>query len=177
MIDKADPEDILVSIVERLIDQIDQATDDSCYVTDQPMPIAMPSGRYILTVSLGDGNFPVEYFAGGGHDTITEQVSIVVSAIVAHQQDRPHRRHRRTGLDPNRNTDDTTPNLMYWRRSILKALLPDPSEWEINKNGEPLLRDQLSPSSTIGPRDVRIGDAMCSAIQISFTTLFDWKFE
>lgn len=67
---------ILASIVGRLIAQIDELDESNCWLTDQPIPVSIPGGRLAVTVSLGPGRFPAEFFAGGGADTLAGAVQV-----------------------------------------------------------------------------------------------------
>lgn len=173
---QTDPITVLEAISDRLIDAIGFLNEDNCYLTDQPVPATMPGGRSIVTVSMGGGTFPHEYFAGGGIETLTEDGSIIITAIVTNRNDRPGRRGRRVGVKPlsKRNEPDgnDTPTLLEHKRAILRALLV---EWEPqNDSGLLLLRDQLAARSSTAPSDVRIGETMGTALQLQFSAPFDW---
>lgn len=158
-------DDILLSIRDRLIDQLEWCTDQTCFLSDQPTPETSPSGAPFCTVSMGDGQFPHEFFTGGGADTCTEVASVIVTAINRVKLDRPRRVDRRL-LEPDR-------GLVLLKRDILRALLGDPV-WEPASGTQPLLRDLLAPSRSVGPGEVTIGDAKFLAVQLHFHTPFDW---
>lgn len=161
---------ILQSIVDRLIAEIDELTSDSCWLSDQAIPISMPAGRFAVTVSPGAGNFPQEFFSGGGAQTLTEECQVVITPLVVSPSDRPRRKWRKiTGGE----TGNEFPSLLYFKHAILKAVLADP-EWEPRDGDIPLLRDMLSPVSCSDARDVSVGETLASAMQIRFATVFDW---
>lgn len=163
--------DILSSIVARLIDQVDELTEDTCWLTDQPIPVTMPAGRYAVTVSIGGGRFPSEFFTGGGADTLTEDGSVVITPLVVTPADRPRRKWKKlvNGSQPG-----DAPTLLYFKHAILQSLLADP-EWEPQQGDQPLLRDMLSPIACDPPRDVRVGETVAAAMQMTFSTVFDWS--
>lgn len=166
---KTTQERILTSIVDRLIDQIEELDEGNCFLSDQPVPISMPKGRYAVTVSMGPGSFPHEFFGGAGDETVVEDGSVVVTPIVVSTADRPRQKWKKiTGAT---RTGDT-PSVMYFKREILKAMLSP--GWEPHDGDQPLLRDMLSPVSADQPQDVHVGETMGVASQIKFSTVFDW---
>ena len=167
---KTTQDKILLSIVERLIDQIDDLNEANCWLSDQPIPVSIPGGRFAVTVSMGNGNFPHEFFTGSGTETLVEDGSIVITPIVAVVSDRPRQKWRKiTG--PTQSGD--TPSILYFKHAILKALLADNS-WEPSFDNVPILRDMLAPISVDGPQDVRVGETMAAASQMRFSVVFDW---
>jgi hypothetical protein len=158
--------DILNAVVDRLIEAIDDFSDANCFLCDQPIPRALPTGRIGCTVSMGGGQFPQEFFAGGGIDTLTESGSVIVTPIVVAKSDRPYRKTRKIVGGK----DDSIINMLSLKQQILAALLGE--DWEA-----PLgyLRDMISPISADDPHDVPIGETMATAMQIRFAIVFDWK--
>lgn len=172
--DRCTQDEILISVVKRLIDSIPEfLNDQTCFLSDQPIPLAIIGGRYTVTVSAGSGKFPHEFFTGGGVNTTTEQASIVVTPLVVTPQDRPRRKFRKiVGGD-----DNSPPSLLFFKHAILKSLL-SPSWEPKSEDGERLvLRDMLSPVSADDPRDVRVGETVAAAMQIRFATTFDWNLD
>lgn len=161
---------ILTSIVDRLISEIDELDKSNCWLSDQPIPISIPGGRYAVTVSLGPGRFPSEFFAGGGSDTLVEDGALVITPLVVATSDRPRRKWRKIAGE---HRIGDAPSLLYFKHGILKALLAD-SEWEPHDGDKPLLRDMLSPLSCDQPHDVPVGETLASAMQMRFSTVFDW---
>jgi len=159
---------IFRSVVARLIDQIVDYNDQTCFISDQAIPITLPGGRIGCTVSLGPGRFPAEFFGGGGHDTLTEDGSIVITPILAINLDRPRRAGRKI-VDQ----DDHTKGLLYYKQAILRALFAFP--WEPTLVDQPLLRDTLSPISCDDPQDVQIGETNAIAMKMRISTVFDWR--
>jgi len=161
-------EPILEAIAARLIDQIEDYNDQNCFICDQAIPISLPGGRIGCTVSIGPGRFPSEFFGGGGHDTLTEDGSVVITPILAINLDRP-RRARRKIVE----RDDQTKGLLFYKGAILRALFAFP--WEPSEGDQPLLRDLISPLSCDDPQDVAIGETMATAMKLRVSTVFDWR--
>jgi hypothetical protein len=163
---------ILIAFVDRLRDQIGEYNDQNCWETDDPIPLSHPGGNEFCTVSFGDGQFPGEFFAGGGSDTLTEAGSVIIAPTVPLQGDRPRRRRRRlVGEidDPDKRT------LLERKREILKALFA--SDWEPASDDQPLLRDLPSPVACSAPAEVTVGEALMLQMRISIQTVFDWDIQ
>lgn len=168
-------DEILFSVVNRLIVSIKELNDQNCWLSDQPIPITIPGGRHACTVSLGPGRFPAEFFTGGGTETLVEDGSIVVTPLVVNAIDRPRRKWKKiAGGD----SENSAPSCLYFKHAILKALLGIDKEseeiWEPQNGDKPLLRDMLSPLSCDAPHDVAVGETVATAMQIKFSTVFDW---
>ena len=170
----ANQADIIVSIIKRLIDQIEDLDSQNCFLCDQAIPATHPGGRHCVTVSMGSGNFPHEFFHGGGADTLTEDASVVITPIVISNVDRTSQGIRKI---LGSKTDHRTPSLMHFKIAILKALLKD--DWEPTKAVDefievPLLRDMLSPLSCDDPHETVVGESPAIAMKLRFATPFDW---
>lgn len=163
---KTDQALILTAIVDRLIAEIEDYNDQNCWESDDPVPDSAPGGYEFCTVSFGGGNFPREFFDGGGHETLTESGSVIIAPTVTLTGDRPRRRRRRLTADADGR------NLMNRKRLILKALFG--SQWEPADGDKPLLRDLPSPLSCSPASDVQIGEARMLQMRITIATTFDW---
>ncbi|MCD0459102.1 hypothetical protein [Roseiconus lacunae] len=173
MIQRTDQIEILHAITERLISSIDLLNDSNCWLSDQAVPGSMPAGRFAVTVSVGAGRFPHEYFDGGGVDTLTEDGAIVITPIVSSPADRPKRAWKTIGGRAQRGD---APTLIQLKQLILKAMLSE--DWEpTNESGDAILRDMISPLDSSAPADVRVGETVAIAMQIRFSTAFDWSLE
>lgn len=157
---------ILIAVVDRLRNAISEYNDQNCWESDDPVPLSHPGGDEFCTVSFGDGQFPSEFFAGGGADTLTEMGIVVVAPTVLLRGERPRRRLRRL-VD-----DKDGRSLMHRKRAILRALFG--SDWEPAYKGRPLLRDMASPLSCSAPGEVMIGEAKMLQMRIMVRTVFDW---
>jgi hypothetical protein len=157
---------VLISIVDRLRDAIQDYNDQNCWESDDPVPLSHPGGDEFCTVSFGDGQFPAEFFAGGGADTLTEMGVVIIAPTVPLRGDRPRRRLRRIAKDADGKS------LLQRKREILKALFA--SDWEPAKGTKPLLRDMPSPLSSSAPGEVMVGDAKMLQMRIMVRTVFDW---
>jgi hypothetical protein len=157
---------ILTAIVDRLIASISEYNDQNCWETDDPVPLSHPGGYEFCTVSFGGGNFPTEFFAGGGAETLTEAGSVIIAPTVTLTGDRPRRRRRRlTG-------DSDGRNLMNRKRQILVALFG--SDWEPVDGDKPLLRDLPSPIHCSAPAEVHVGESLMLQMRLTVATIFDW---
>ena len=157
---------ILTAIVDRLINQIAEYNDQNCWESDDPVPLSHPGGYEFCTVSFGAGNFPHEFFTGGGAETLTEAGSVTIAPTVTLTGDRPRRRRRRLTSD----TDGR--NLINRKLQILKALFG--SSWEPADGDQPLLRDLPSPVNCSAPAEVMIGEARMLQLRLTIATTFDW---
>lgn len=171
--DKTRQERILFSIVDRLIDQINELNDQNCWLSDQPVPLTIPGGRFAVTVSPGGGNFPHEFFSGGGSATLVEESHVVITPIVVNSVDRPRRSWRRVAGSDDADYIELTPNLLSLKRQIIKSLVASDT-WEPSYSNRPILRDQIAPVSCTEPSDVSLGETAAIAMQIRFSTVFDW---
>lgn len=136
-------------------------------VTDQPVPFIMPHGKICLSVSGGDGIFPVGPWSGGGAAIGTELSSVVVGIYMVAMLDRPGR------------AEVAQNSLLGWKRKVLAYLTKeDPhltrsQAWEPIVNAKPLLRSQPVPRSSTGTLEVP-GHAGWIGLQITFSVDFDW---
>lgn len=156
---------ILEAIVDRLIDQIEIYNDQNCWVSDNAVPLTHPGGDEFCTVSFGAGNFPHEFFSGGGQDTLTESGSIIIAPTVHIRGDRPRRRLRAIA-------DNDGKSLLDRKRQILRALFRD--HWEPVFEEQPLLRDMISPGLCSAPGEIVVGEARMMQIQLAVDITFDW---
>ena len=171
---------ILESIRRQLIKKIEEANESTCYITEQEAPTTAPSGRYVITVSEGNSNYPREFYSGGGLLTVDAVINVAV--FIFGKSDRPHRKAERTiGSE-----DENGANLFKFKKQIIKALI---TATETNQDGNPvgwepweqvsdtearyLLRDQLQPLSSSGPRDFRIGMTQGTGQTHSFSCVYD----
>lgn len=171
-IKRTDHNEVLAAFAAKLIADGEGFTEDNCWLTDQAVPASMPAGRWAITISIGPGRYPHEYFSGGGQNTLVEDGSVIVSPIVAVVSDRPARAWKKIGgKEPN---SGDAPTLLDLKRRILGVILKD--HWEpTDDDGNPMLRDQISPISCSSPQDVRIGQTVASMMQLQFSTVFDWN--
>ena len=157
---------ILEAITARLIDRIDGYADQNCFISDDPEPSAFPGKDEFCSVSIGDGNFPAEFFTGGGDDTLCEDGSIIIAPTLPTRGGRSYRRHRFISGEHNGKT------LLNRKRQILAALFRD--DWEPVVGEKPLLRDMISPLHCTRPFDVKIGEAWMLQMRLTIRTTFDW---
>ena len=154
--------DILDSVRDRLIERIDDWSETSCIVADEPNPLKFPPSDQFGVVSPTEGVFPDGMFAGGGEVTLTEETGFLVTAYVRHTLDQNGRLEEAL-LSTERGL------LTHYKWRILKALLED--AWEPGNSTNEFLRDQLSPVSCSAPAivsDKYVG------LSVRFKTVFDW---
>ena len=170
---RATQDEILIVIRDRLRSAIQGLNDSNCFVTDQPIPLHLPNGGYCVTVSPGEGSYPAEFYSGGGNATLTEQGSLIVTPMVCMKLDRPFRSEQAL-LQVDR-------GLLWWKRSILQALLVwnandfPGAAWEVTaSDGRPLVRNQLQPQRASAPADVPDHSGWLG-MQISFGMVWDWN--
>jgi hypothetical protein len=162
MRDTTTPVEILESIVGRLRDQVEVLNEATCFVSDQPTPLKLPSGRIACTVAASNGAFPDDMWTGSGILTVSR--AIVVTPMVQMRLDRPNRGEAKILSDA---------GILQLETAVLKSLLAD--SWEPELDGRPLLRDgTLIPRSIQGPASIHVGEAEMIATQITFMATFDW---
>lgn len=159
-------DDILEAIVVRLIELIPEYSDQNCFISDDPVPEVHPGGDEFCTVSIGDGNFPGEFFVGGGADTLVEDGSVVIAPTLPTRGGRRYRKERFISGETNGKT------LLERKRQILKALFAE--HWEPLKVTKPLLRDQISPIRCTAPGEVHVAQAKMLQLRVIVRTTFDW---
>lgn len=160
---------ILKAIAARLRSQLDGYTEQNCFEADQPFPLTHPGGDEICTVSIGGGNFDSQMWEGGGTDTLVDHGTIIVCPIIAARSRRPK--------NVAKQLYDGSESLVNRKHQVLKALL-DPTWEPYDENtGQPYLRDLLAPNGYTSPQEVHIGEAKYIAMQVTFSTVFDWDLE
>lgn len=166
---KITQDQILIAVVDRLRDQIEVYNEQNCWESDDPIPLTHPGGSEFCTVSFGGGEFPAEFFSGGGTETLTEAGTIIIAPTVPLQGDRPRRRRRRLIAD------NQGVSLLTRKQQILRALFRE--EWEPADGLQPLLRDLPSPTRCTPPGEVTIGQAQMLQCRIIIQTVFDWDLD
>lgn len=157
---------ILSAFVDQLRCEIDGYNDQNCYESDDPVPATHPGGDEFCTVSMGAGTYPAEFYAGAGHETLTEMGSIIIAPTVPMRGDRINHRRRRL-------IDDTDRKSLLQRKiDILRALFA--TQWEPVFQNRPLLRDMPSMTRCTAPGEVMVGEARYLQIQLTIQTTFDW---
>ena len=148
--DKGTQAGLLLAVRDRLIDAIPELNESNCLMCDYELP-AQLLDSLICTVSAGDGQFDVSLFAGGGHATLAEEITVSVALF------------RMVAID---RTDSTEQALIAangfvsdWKPRFLRALLLDQhgNPWEPMHNGRAMLRDQLQPATYTAPRPLESG--------------------
>jgi len=164
---RATQKQILQAVVDRLIDYVDDYNTQNCFVSDQAVPSHFMGGRDFCTVSPGSGRFPTEFFTGAGTNSLVEDATIVITPGMVRRLDKPHKKDLVIV--------DLADSLVERKRQVLAAMVLD--AWEPAIGTQPLTRDMLSPVSATAPGDVRVGETEMIALQLTFSTVFDWLLE
>ena len=146
-------------------------------IEDQPVPRAMPSGGYLITVSPGAGEFPHNLWANGHHSTATEDGSVIIGVYLYSVKDRLGRKEAAmTSRAPGK------PSLMAWKRAVLKILTVSDEtvpagrtkqSWEPAIGARPLLRDIPQPVRATAVLDLPQHKGWIG-FQIVFSCTWDW---
>jgi len=165
---KATQDVILAAVVERLHTQIDELTEDTCILTEDPYPSHSPPGDVFVTVSIGDGNFDEGMFAAGGVEQVFERSAIVVTVFSRVSTDR---KDEATGvlLDPERGM------LSVWKRKVLQAILKDNWDPVDGNTGLELTRNMFAPLSAGAPQRVEDDGISYSMMSLVFSMDYDWN--
>lgn len=160
------PEDILDAIVARLIDQIpDLCKPETCYQAIDPDDIGPSLGDVTFVVAPMSGNFPQEYYEGGGLEQLTVFGGVTVKIHSPLQLDQAGRDliamiDRPRGL---------------WRvaRRVIRALANP--EWSPMKGDNEITRDPLVPAGyDISRGGNRKSKRKIRGIELNFRLNFDW---
>ena len=165
--------DLLESIRDRLIDQLGELDDTSCFVSDHPYPATVPHADVLCTVCPGSGTFDQGMFAGSGFHQVNEDATVIVATFVRQIADRSDE----AAVLFN---DESRGLFRVFKPAILKALLVDDSSgtrvsWEPVKNGFGILRDQLSPLSADFERLATTDGVPWVGLVLRFSANWDWE--
>lgn len=152
------PDEILTRLVARLIDQIPEANESTCYISAKPEELPPNPGDWILTVSPGQPGF-TETFQGGGQATLETSMTFTITIHGTHQNDEPGHSanffgHAQRGLFP-----------MFVK--VAKALLDHELE---NEDGVFCLNESIHP----GQGNWVSYDRARNWIQLIVELTFDW---
>ena len=165
----ATQEQVVNAIRARLIDKVPEFHENTCFVTDEPVPATgYPHAQIFATVSIGDGTFPPEFFAGGGDGQVTENGTVVITTFSQLRTDN-------TGEITQAGFGAEKGLISRFKPAILAALLKD--DWEPVADKNELLRNQLYPvsCSRVGSAPISQGSQSYLNFSITFGTDFDWQ--
>jgi len=157
-------ETILQSIVDRIIDQLTEATIDNTYVNFDPDVTNNP-GKFVFVVAPAGGVFDESMIDGGGLAQVTGTTNIVVKIHSPDQRDQSGR--AKTSLM------DSAAGLAIVHRKLLKALTTfDP----VDDDGNEQCRNPLMPGQFHYQRAGAAGQGprSYSAVEQVFVADFDW---
>jgi hypothetical protein len=188
---RATQDDILLAFADRLREH-ELLNHQNVVISDQPVPDDMPGGGFCLAVAPGPGQYPRELWESAGHAQATEDGSVIVGVYTKIVRDRRGRKEfslfGRREQDASPQPDARRPNLMAWKRAILKLLVVgEPTlassgnvalssfrqSWEPSRDGIPLCRDIPTPIRSTGVLDVPDFPGWIG-LQITFAVAWDW---
>lgn len=157
-----EPDDILKAIVRRIRDQVQGATESTCFLTDDPETIAagLP-GEIWYTVAPGQvGKFDESMFDGGGIEQAftTTDVAVTIHNVAINEQI-----GRGTRL-----FTDKSKSIYHLATPVLKALA---GHELLDEDGTALLAQPIFPSDYSVTRDP---EKRTASIQLAFSIAFDW---
>jgi hypothetical protein len=166
--------EVLGAFRDRLIEACPGCNSQTCFISDQPTPLFIPAGGgHCVTVAAGKGSFDQRLFSGGGHSTLNEDFSVIITPMIRIDLDRIPQAERAL-LANDRGL------VKVWQRNILRVLLmadPDLGEesqaWEPSVGDRPLCRDQIRPLNVTEPADVPDQPGWIG-MHLTFSASFDW---
>jgi len=168
-------DEILSQVAARLISKVSDFTENNVLIADTATPESTPETPLTITVTVSDGSFDDQNFAGGGVDSVTMDAHIEVT-LLARVGDQGGGRSDGALLS------DPKGLLVRYVPRILKALLLEIDEttqargpwFPRNKAGAFIVRDQLHPRGFLAPRKAA-EDQTLRMMQLTFGVSFDWK--
>ena len=158
--------DVLDAVVNRLIDQVPQCTDKTCFVSILPNPPYYPPDDQFVTVSPTAGRFVEELLDGGGQNQCTEDTGVLVSLFSRYVATQAG--HDRDALN------DFTRGILNLKRSVLKALV----DFDLQFGGNLILRSLMQPTDAGPPEPITEGSGQGGRmvqVTLRFKTEFDWN--
>jgi hypothetical protein len=156
---------ILQSIVDRIIDQLVEATTANTYINFDPDATSNP-GKFVFVVAPAGGTFDEAMIDGGGNAQATSTTNIVVKIHSPDQRDQAGR--------GNTSLIDSTTGLTLVHRKLLRALVAfDP----VDDDGNEQCRNPLMPGQFTYQRATQAGQGprSYSAVEQVFVADFDWN--
>lgn len=158
-----DQSDILES-VERFYARVLKLSKDSLFPSQQPMapPAALPGGDYWLTVTVGDGTFPLEEQFP---EQLVEDTDFIVTAFTRVQLDETGRDHKLLKHEQR--------GLLRIKRKILSII----GQQLALDDGTPIGADRVyavrasKPEALVNPaKGINLG-----TVSVTFRLAFDWS--
>lgn len=150
---------ILLAIIARLIDEVDDADEASCYLAIDEQEIAGSADNFVLVVSPMSGQFDDGALDGGGQLVATDYFDFSVTGYSTTMLDQTYQ--------DTKALTDATLGLVQLHRDILQALTAHDL---LNTDDENVLRDPILPRSYEFGRN---GRGLCFVRQV-FRLSFDW---
>lgn len=169
-IDRGTLEALLTAFEQRLRAKVPGLNDANCFVSDHWTPPQILH-ELTCTISIGDGKFDGLLFTGGGHMTLAEDTTVLVTLF------------RRCLLDGNERTragllQPEAGLLTRYKPLLLHTLLVEgEGAWEPLYNGDRFLRDSLQPLTCTAPMSLKdTGGNGYLYLQLAVRAYFDWAF-
>ena len=160
---QTDQADVLTAIRDRLISQIEDLNESTCFITLEPVPPMVGSvGGEFVTVCPDNGQFADGVFEGAGEAFLEEDGGVIVSAFARIRLDRNERAEYAL-------TEASRGLLKVWKPAILKALS---GQQLTDAGGNDILDNLLQPAGFSKPKIAPESDLI--GFSLHFNTDFDW---
>lgn len=150
---------ILNAIVARLIDEVEDADEASCFLAIETDQLAPSADGFVVLVSPQSGQFDEGALDGGGQVMATDYFEFSVTVYSTTMLDDSYR--------DNKALTDAALGLVQRHRDVLQALTAHDL---LNTDDENVLRDPILPR---GYEFGRSGRGLCFVRQV-FRLAFDW---
>lgn len=159
-IQDCDQTDILEA-VERFFTRVLKLPKESLFPSQQPMapPAALPGGAYWLTVTIGDGAFPLEEQFP---EQLREDSTFIVTGFTRVQLDEKGRDHKLLKSDER--------GLLVIKRKILSIV----GQQLQLANGTPIGADRVYAIRASKPEAVSNQTVNLGTVSVTFGVAFDW---
>ena len=163
----ANEADIVELFADRLADKVPGVTAETVLITTDQFPNRYPTGDLFLTVAEAGGQFNDALFAGGGHEQVSENISLVVSIFASSHLDRSD--EARAAL-----LAEDKGIIRNHKRDVLRALLVS---WEPETGGNLQSRSMPAPSSSTPPQYIQPEDGgkVFIMVALTFAVVYDWN--
>ena len=152
--------DILMSVVDRLVDSIEEATPSTVIVSMQPEPPQNVSKNLFLIVSPMEGTFDVDAFEGGAENVCIEQTGVVVTIYSAYKGRRGEEANDM--VDPRR-------GMLEWKRRVISAL----AGYDASAGRDLPLTSLMEPLQSGRPEEAM--DGRHASLMITFSLDIHWE--
>lgn len=153
-------ETVIDRIQARITDQLDDATDDNCIISDDPEDLpSEPGGDFFYVVSPPPAHTFTVQFEGGETTQADVRTTVIITAHSIAQQDEPGRAVRWF--------TDGTYGIFIVTTTLLKALL---GHVLLDSDGDEIMNEPIHPSNISWKKNSRAR----GSVQIALDINFDW---